>query len=209
MKHHPRIITGALAGVASGLVASAVMNVFQRNLSKLFGGEQRSHGAQSEQIGSPSHGAAAYLRRRGADSPEDDAAERTANMVSLGLAGHELSEEEKDVGGTIFHYAFGAASGAIYGVASELFPSVRSGWGLPFGGAVWIIADEGVVPALGLSKHARNYSVSTISYALAAHLVYGLATEATLRLMVGPNRTRPIPERFHRSRNTKSASSPC
>ncbi len=186
MREKPRIIVGAFAGFAAGLVASAIMNLFQRELSRLFGGEQRSHGAQSQQIGSPSHGAGEYLQEIGADHATDDAAERTANVVTVGLTGHTLSEREKDIGGTIFHYLFGASSGAIYGATSELFPIVRSGWGLPFGAAVWLIADETVVPALGLSKHARHYPTSTNAYALAAHLVYGVATEAGMKVLGGP-----------------------
>ncbi|SRR6266498_4259201 len=183
MKQKPKIIAGACAGFAAGLVASAVMNLFQRELSRLFGSEQRSHGAQSQQIGSPSHGVGKYLRESNADCATDDAAERTANVISVGLTGHKLSEREKDVGGTIFHYVFGATSAALYSAASEIFPLLRSGWGLPFGAAVWLIADERVVPALGLSKYARHYPTSTNAYALAAHLVYGLTTEVTLKAL--------------------------
>ena len=91
----------------------------------------------------------------------------------MGLTGHRLTDEEKEVGGTILHYVFGATTGLAYGIASELLPIFRSAWGLPFGAVVWIVADETVVPALGLSKHARKYSAPTIAYALAAHLVYG------------------------------------
>src|SRR6185436_8628957 len=168
-----KIILGALGGLTAGLTASVVMNLFQRGLSKWLGGEQRSHGAQSLQTGTPDHGAGRYLTNIGAESPTDDAAERTANIISVGLMDHPLSEKQKDIGGTIFHYVFGATSGAVYGVTSELIPSIRFGWGLPFGAVVWLIADETVVPALGLSKDARKYPTSTIAYALAAHLVYG------------------------------------
>jgi hypothetical protein len=179
----PRIIRGAVAGFASGLAASLVMNIFQSKLSKLFGGEQRSHGAQSQQIGTPAHGAGSYLTKIAAENPDDDAAERTANIVSVAVASQPLSERQKEIGGTIFHYAFGATSGVVYGVASEFIPSVRLGWGLPFGALVWLLADETVVPALGLSKDVRDYPASVIGYALAAHLVYGLATEITLKVL--------------------------
>ena len=178
-----RLISAATVGLLGGAAASVAMNIFQRRISKAFGGEQRSHGAQSQQVGTPDHGVGAYLSKIGADSPEDDAAERTANIVSMGVTGHRLTEEEKDVGGTIFHYVFGAATGMAYGIASELLPVVRTGWGLPFGAVVWIIADETVVPALGLSKHARKYSAATMAYALTAHLVYGLVTEGSMKLL--------------------------
>ncbi|MDQ3174852.1 MAG: hypothetical protein M3Q91_14295, partial [Acidobacteriota bacterium] len=59
MKGNPRkeaegdVLKGLAAGVVGGLVASAVMNQFQAVLSKLLGGQERSHGAQSLQQGSP------------------------------------------------------------------------------------------------------------------------------------------------------------
>jgi hypothetical protein len=170
------------------------MNLFQRGLSEWLGGEQRSHGAQSQQIGTPTHGAGKYLNEMGLDRSTDDAAERTANIASVTLAGHPLSEAEKDLGGTIFHYLFGATTGMAYGIARELVPASKIGWGIPFGAAVWLIADETVVPALGLSKHARKYSASINAYALAAHLVYGLATEVVLKtLSPGQTNHKEIP----------------
>jgi uncharacterized membrane protein YagU involved in acid resistance len=58
---------------------------------------------------------------------------------------------------------------------------VTMGFGLPFGFAVWAMADEAVVPALGLSRPPSDYPLSTHAYSVAAHLVYGLATEVTRR----------------------------
>ena len=43
------ILKGLAAGVIAGLVASAAMNQFQKRLSKMLTGENRSHGAQSLQ----------------------------------------------------------------------------------------------------------------------------------------------------------------
>jgi hypothetical protein len=176
------LIKGAAAGLIAGFVASWVMNQFQAKLAALIEGNQKSHGAQSAQSGSPEHGAASYLAERGADSENDNAAERTANVVAVALLNQRLSKDEKKVGGTIFHYAFGASTGAFYGAVSELVPLLRSGLGLPFGLSVWALADEGVVPLLGLSKWPSEYPLSIHGYALASHLVYGLTTEMTHRV---------------------------
>ncbi|MFN2452708.1 MAG: DUF1440 domain-containing protein [Pyrinomonadaceae bacterium] len=73
--------------------------------------------------------------------------------------------------------AMGATSGAIYGVTAELVPVVTVGAGIPFGAAVWLIADDAAVPALGLSKSPTEYPLSTHAYALASHFVYGLTTD--------------------------------
>ena len=182
MKREVSLLKGAAAGLVAGFVASWVMNQFQAKLGESFSGRQKSHGAQSEQTGTPEAGAGEFLKKRGADSAEDNAAERTANVLSVAALNKPLSREEKDLGGTIFHYAFGAGTGALYGAASEVVPFVRTGLGLPFGLGVWAVADEFVVPALGLSKPPSDYPVSIHGYAFASHLVYGLTTELTHRL---------------------------
>jgi putative membrane protein len=121
------------------------------------------------------------LQERGLDDGSDDAAERTANFISVEVFDRELSKDEKNLGGAVAHYVFGATTGALYGVGAELFPSVTTGVGLPFGAAVWMVADEVVVPALGLSKAASSYSFSKHAYAFSSHLVYGLTTDLVRR----------------------------
>lgn len=172
---------GIVAGVVGGLVASVVMNQFQQLLHRLIEGEERGHGAQSMQQGAPHHGAGEMLRERGVDSSDDDATERTASAISVGVFDHELTKDEKETAGTAVHYAFGVTTGAIYGAAAELLPDVTAGAGVPFGAAVWLAADEGIVPLLGLSKSPTEYPLSTHAYALASHFVYGLTTEVVRR----------------------------
>jgi putative membrane protein len=175
------VAKGIVAGVIGGLVASVAMNQFQKLWQKISEGEERSHGAQSMQQGSPRHGAGEMLRERGVDSHDDDAAERTASAVAVGVFDHELTKGEKETAGTAVHYAFGVGTAALYGAAAELAPALTAGAGLPFGAVVWLAADEGVVPLLGLSKAPTEYPLSTHAYSLASHFVYGLTTEAVRR----------------------------
>jgi hypothetical protein len=172
---------GLAAGVAGGLVASAVMNQFQALWSKLMEGEERPHGAQSLQQGLPDHGISLELQKRSSDDPHDNAAVRTGNAVSELIFDEHLSKREKELAGAVAHYAMGATSGAIYGAVAEIIPEATIGEGLPFGAAVWLIADEGIVPALGLSKPGTEYPLSIHVYALASHLVFGLTTEMVRR----------------------------
>lgn len=172
---------GLAAGVVGGLVASAVMNQFQALWSRLTEGEERSHGAQSMQQGTPQQGIGRELQAEGKDEAQDDAPERLANAISVGVFDHELTKREKDVAGTAFHYAMGTTSGALYGALAEVIPQVKMGAGLPFGAAVWLTVDEGIVPAAGLSKSPTEYPLSIHAYALASHLVYGLTTELVRR----------------------------
>ena len=107
------------------------------------------------------------MQECGLDDESDNAAERSANIVAAKVFNHRLSKSGKHAGGEVAHYVFGAATGAVYGAAAELLPEVSIGVGLPFGAAVWLAADEIVVPALGLSKSAAEYPVSEHAYSLA------------------------------------------
>ena len=75
----------------------------------------------------------------------------------------------------------GVTSGLIYGIVSEIALVTTAGLGLPFGAAVWLVADAVVVPALGLSKPVTEFPLSTHAYALSSHLVYGLTTDLVRR----------------------------
>ena len=175
------IYKGIAAGVAGGLAGSLAMNQFQELWGKLMENEERPHGAQSLQQGSPDHGIGRELAERGVDEPDDNAAVRTGNVISEFVLDHHLTKSEKESAGAIAHYAMGVTSGAIYGAVAEVVPGATAAEGLPFGAAVWLIADEGVVPAVGLSRKPTDYPLSIHAYAFASHLVYGLTTELVRR----------------------------
>lgn len=177
------ILKGLVAGVVGGLVASVVMNQFQAMWQKLAEGETSAHGAQSMQQGLPRRGAGRILQEKGKDNPDDDATERLSNFISEEVFDHDLTEREKDLAGTAFHYAYSVTSGAAYGVAAELLPEVTVGAGLPFGAFIWVTADEGVVPLLGLSKSPTELPFSKLAYGFSSHLVYGLTTEIVRRIL--------------------------
>ncbi|MDQ3256088.1 MAG: DUF1440 domain-containing protein [Acidobacteriota bacterium] len=182
-REESNVLKGLAAGVVAGLAAAWTMNQFQAAWSRLTEGVERSHGAQSLQQGSPQHGIGGELRSRGKDEEQDDAPERLANAIAVAVLDHELTEREKEAAGTAFHYAMGATSGALYGAVAEIIPGVKAGAGLPFGAAIWVFADEGVVPALGLSKSLTAYPISTHAYAFTSHLVFGLTAEFVRRAM--------------------------
>lgn len=181
MNDQPNFWKGLIAGAAGGLIASVVMNEFQAAWGRAAEGVDRSHGAQSLQQGSPDHGIGRELEKKGSDEEQDDAAMRLANAISQVVLDRELSRGEKHRAGTAVHYAFGVSSGVAYGAAAEVIPLVTLGAGMPFGAFVWITADEGIVPALGLSKSPTEYPLSTHLYAFASHLVFGLTAEMVRR----------------------------
>ena len=111
----------------------------------------------------------------------DDATVKAASAVSEAVAEHQLSEDEKEVAGPLVHYIFGSAMGALYGGISELWPATHAAWGLPFGMALWLAADEAAVPALGLSDPPTETPAAVHAWAVGVHLVYGLTTDTVRR----------------------------
>ena len=172
------VLKGTAAGLVGGLVASWVMNQFQAAWSKAVEGFEKPHGAQSMQ---PSDGGSPAQSSGQNEEEQDDATVKAARAISEGVFGHELKESEKKPAGAAVHYAFGTATGGLYGAAAEFVPEMTAGLGLPFGAAFWVIADETAVPLLGLSKGPTGYPLSTHAYALASHLVYGVTAEVTRR----------------------------
>ena len=179
---------GLVAGLAAGLVASWTMNQFQAAWTRVAAGFEKPHGAQAMQ---PSEGPnpdefgdpIAKQQSPAEKENQDDATVKTARAISEGVFGHELKESEKRAAGAMVHYAFGTATGGLYGAMAEVAPQVTTGAGIPFGAAFWAIADEAAVPLLGLAKGPTEYPLSTHAYSLASHLVYGLTAEMSRRAL--------------------------
>lgn len=166
-QHETNIWKGMAAGLIGGLAASYVMNQFQSGMeAMLTNGKQAELKPQFENQD---------------DAEKDDATVKAAEAITESVAGHKLTKSEKKVAGPLMHYAMGATTGAVYGVAAEFQPLVASAAGLPFGAAVWLVADEVAVPALGLSGPPTDSPPSVHMKALASHVVYGVATDVMRR----------------------------
>jgi putative membrane protein len=171
------LVQRGLAGAAGGLMGASAMNAFARVVALARGGFE-------------ARGAAAGVDRddRGVQPPQAiGAADEDATIIigrgmARQLCGHEPSRGATLWLGTFTHMGFGAAAGATYGLLSARMPAIRAGYGLPYGAAVWAVADEGAVPALGLSRRPQELSPGIHLYALAGHFVYATALESVLRL---------------------------
>lgn len=164
-RRRPSIWKGALAGLAGGLAASWTMDQFQAAWQKLAKQNSR-HPAQQEP--------------QKQQQEREPATVKAAEAISRAF-GHELTPEEKKCAGTAVHYAFGVGMGALYGGLAEVEPHTGAALGLPFGGALWFVADEVAVPALGLAGTPLDYPLETHAQALASHFVYGLTTDLVRR----------------------------
>lgn len=96
---------------------------------------------------------------------------------------HKLTLDQKKIAGPTVHYGFGANVAAIYGTTAELAPLVSTGWGIPFGAAVWLGAHVITVPALGLSEPITHSAPRAEAVEFGAHLVYGAVAEGLRRFL--------------------------
>jgi hypothetical protein len=115
---------------------------------------------------------------------DDDAATLTADAVAQAATGRSLGEAGKRVGGPLVHYAFGTSVGMLYGAALAGVPALRRGYGVAFGVLVWAVADETLLPVLGLARGPRAYPAAVHLEMLAAHVVFGIVTHNTLVAML-------------------------
>ena len=106
--------------------------------------------------------------------------ELAAQAIAGYLFGRRLTQEELRLAAPLVHYLFGTAVGAIYGAYAERTHDARRS-GAAFGSTVWLAADEVAMPLLGLSDSTFRRPVEMHLQSLAAHLVYGTATELTRR----------------------------
>jgi len=161
-----------LVGVCAGLAAGFVMNQFSRAITGLTGGREGDAAAPgTNRVG------------RGAQPPqataeaEQDAAVRVGTSAYEAVTGTRPPPSQELRLGTAAHYALSASLGVVYALMEERRPSMRAGRGALYGAVVWVVADEGVVPALGLSRGPRELGPGVLLYGLAAHIVYGLSLE--------------------------------
>ena len=152
------VVRGILAGTAGGLVAAWVMNQF------MAGPGQKLQPAHSSE-------------------PSEDETMKAAEAIVHTTTGDHLSRAEKEKGGPIVHYAFGALTGGLYGGLAEYSTKVTSGFGTSFGGVLFSTADLLAVPALNLAPPPSDQAASALATPFAAHIVYGATTEFVRRIL--------------------------
>jgi hypothetical protein len=167
------------AGFGAGLVAGFAMNLFARGVLAVNGGrEARGAAPGGDRVG------------RGAQPPqargttEEDAAIRVGATAYRAVTRRRPDRRLRRQLGTAAHYLFSGAVGSCYAIAAERIPALRSGSGTLYGALVWVIADEGVMPALGLSRGPRALPPAVHMYALAAHCIYGCVLDASTRVLL-------------------------
>ena len=152
----PDPLRGFLAGAVGGLIACFAMSQFHSFFQKV---------------------------ESSAGGKEEDSTVKTASAVSQMIFHHELTPQQKKIAGPAVHYGFGASVATVYGAAVEVLPVLTTGWGMPFGTAVWLGAHVITVPALGLSESVTRSTPRKEAVEFGAHLVYGAVVEGIRRLL--------------------------
>jgi hypothetical protein len=170
-------------GLAGGLIGSLAMNLFARAVAAAReghegegaapGGDRTGRGVQPPQA-------------RG--TADQDATVRASSILYRAVTGEDPSHRGQRWLGSAAHYTFGGGAGVAYALASAQTPGLRTCHGMFYGALVWAIADEGIMPALGLSRGPGQLGLGVLAFGLAGHLVYGGALESTLRLSASPSR---------------------
>lgn len=155
-----RLLDGALAGTTATWIMGKLT-------SYLYAREK--HWVR-EREDSARHGGTAY----GA------AAEKIANLV-----GESLTDEQRESYGQRLHWALGAAAGVGYTLLRDRIPITSAARGLLFGATFFLLMDEGLVYALGLTPGPSNFPWQTHARGLAGHLAFGAAAEGALALLEG------------------------
>jgi len=109
------------------------------------------------------------------------------------VAGHPLSEGQRQVSSGAIHWTFGAVAGAVYGAAVELEPKAGAWRGAGFGLALNKLAHgaltaDGAIPKAGLPS--TGPAGSTVRQGIqerqsewVTHAVFGVVTDAVRRLV--------------------------
>jgi len=158
---------GALAGAIAGVAAAGVMGYAMKRMDK----------------------------RRARKGGGEDPKLAVANAVVEPLTGEEVPETQKKLAGQVVHYATGAVTGALYGMAAEATPAATWGWGLPFGAAVWAALPAATLPALDLAPPVTQQPPKAVARNLGMHLLFGAVAETVrrpVRAMMGDHARRSV-----------------
>jgi putative membrane protein len=167
------MLGGMMAGAVAGLVGTWAMSEAQRAWTRAADGTVPESAAGK-------HDARDWQER----TEHQNSNELAAQALARALIGRSLTHSELRVAAALMHYSFGAAVGALYGAYIERRRTEPNGAGL--GAAVWLLADELAMPLIGLSHPTTRRPLEMHLQSLAAHLVYGTATEMTRRTIQSP-----------------------
>jgi hypothetical protein len=165
-----------LRGIAAGVLAGAAMNLYARAMAAATNGHEAKGAAPGgDRTGRGAQPAQAKGRA------DEDAAIRIGAIAYHALVHRKPTDRARPWLGSAAHYGFSASAGVCYALVAARAPGIRACFGTLYGTLVWALADEGVVPALGLSRRPTELPLGVHLYALCGHWIYGGTLEALTR----------------------------
>ena len=157
-----KLVSGAAAGVVGGYVGTKVMNPVTTKLQELAPEADKA----KEKAVSPG-------------SPYRIGVQKAAHLLGI-----TLTEEQVETMASVSPYTVGIVGGLLYvGLRRSLRLNPLLA-GLISAMALFVIVDEGLTPALGLSAPDRAYPMSTHLRGFLGHLAYGAAAAATAEILM-------------------------
>lgn len=110
-----------------------------------------------------------------------------------GLFERSLPDSRAALANNVMHWGYSVSAAVAYGMLAASLRRPRTAYGLLFGAGLWAFSYAALTP-MHLYKPITEYDAKTLGKDLAAHLVYGTATAATLSALLPrrPRRRRPI-----------------
>jgi hypothetical protein len=163
LKNHSsgNMLLWAAAGAAAGTLAVWVMDRFDWFAYNRMPEEDRQRTVQARPDGK-------------------DPAHVMASKVAS-LAGKQISQPHP--AGIAVHYSLGMLPGAIYGALYDKVPLLSAGRGSVFGLGLFLAQDEGLNALTGLSGKPSEYPWQDHARGLAAHVLFGVVTDTTIRFL--------------------------
>jgi hypothetical protein len=164
-----RLLSSLLVGALAGVAATWVLDRFQQGAIAATRRAEAAANAGSE---------LSRLQQRDLETQQLVHADSAARLARA--AGRRLSRAERQRAVPIVHYAAGALAGAVYGVAAELVPAVRRGYGTGYANLIFLGGQEALMPWFGL---APRQGLQLTPAGLSAPLVFGAALETGRRVL--------------------------
>jgi putative membrane protein len=114
--------------------------------------------------------------------PRKDDRDAAPDLVTPKVGRFELTVAQKRVARQTMHWGLGAAAGAAYGAAAELYPAATSKQGASFGMALIALNQDNILPAIGLGEK-KPQSKREHTSELVSFVAYGVVTETVRRIV--------------------------
>jgi hypothetical protein len=171
-KGHPvKLFGGLAAGFVGGIVATWVLDKYQQGALEVTRRAEDAVGA------GPVLSRYQENQLRG----QQRAHAETADRLARSTRGKGLSRTQRRDAAPLVHYAVGALAGGAYGLAAELIPAVRAGYGTGYASLLFMGGSQALLPGFGFG--VLNNRAATQGDGLSGHLVYGAVLETTRRVL--------------------------